>query len=170
MSTADLELVRAVEVADVYKAGVLAARLRRRRDGVEFSYLPGYDGTAVATTLPVETANELSMIVELYSSRWAIETFFFSFKQSLRAEGFRVFSCWEALDRLLALAHMAFLVLSLVFLLAQKAQTGAWAGLWRRFERWRREWFARPGELGLGEFFRLVGMDCAERGLAWGPR
>ncbi len=53
MSSADFELVRIVEEADVYKSGVLAARLRRRKDGVEFAYLPGYTGPAVASTLPV---------------------------------------------------------------------------------------------------------------------
>jgi serine/threonine-protein kinase HipA len=41
--------------ADVYKQGVLAARLRRRAAGVEFSYRPDYltaNLPAVATTLP----------------------------------------------------------------------------------------------------------------------
>ena len=41
--------------ADVFKAGVLAARLERTAIGVEFSYLPGYlerGGPAIASTLP----------------------------------------------------------------------------------------------------------------------
>jgi serine/threonine-protein kinase HipA len=43
-------------VADVYKAGVLAARLERHGGGTRFSYLPAYlasGGAAVATTLPL---------------------------------------------------------------------------------------------------------------------
>lgn len=42
-------------IADVYKQGVLAARLERHAGGTKFSYLPKYldsQGPAVATTLP----------------------------------------------------------------------------------------------------------------------
>jgi serine/threonine-protein kinase HipA len=54
VSNIDAEGIRAVEVADVYKAGQLAAKLRRRDSGVEFSYLPEYrGGLAVASTLPL---------------------------------------------------------------------------------------------------------------------
>jgi serine/threonine-protein kinase HipA len=51
----DLELMRAIQVADVYKAGRKAAQLRRSDSGTEFVYLPEYlnDGTPVATTLPL---------------------------------------------------------------------------------------------------------------------
>src|SRR5688572_27586176 len=52
----DLEGLATVEVADVYKGGRLAARLRRRPDGVEFAYRPDYlgeGGPAAATTLPL---------------------------------------------------------------------------------------------------------------------
>jgi serine/threonine-protein kinase HipA len=45
--------VRAVQVADVYKAGRRAATLRRRDGGIVFAYDEGYDGPAVALTLPV---------------------------------------------------------------------------------------------------------------------
>lgn len=43
-------------VADIYKAGVLAARLERHDGGTRFSYLPAYlqaGGPAVATSLPL---------------------------------------------------------------------------------------------------------------------
>ncbi|MHA7223243.1 type II toxin-antitoxin system HipA family toxin [Arthrobacter sp. RHLT1-20] len=45
-------------VADVYKAGVLAARLERHGGGTRFSYLPAYltaGGPAVASSLPLST-------------------------------------------------------------------------------------------------------------------
>ncbi len=45
-----------IESADVYKQGVLAARLRHVRDHVEFAYTPEYvesNGSPVATTLPL---------------------------------------------------------------------------------------------------------------------
>ena len=43
-------------IADIYKAGVLAARLERHDGGTRFSYLPGYlssGGPAVASSLPL---------------------------------------------------------------------------------------------------------------------
>lgn len=45
-------------IADVYKRGVLAARIERHQGGTKFSYLPRYlesGGPAVATTLPLTT-------------------------------------------------------------------------------------------------------------------
>lgn len=56
VSTVDLSAVRDVRVADVYKAGRLAARLARTDQGVLFSYLPDYLDAClppVATTLPL---------------------------------------------------------------------------------------------------------------------
>jgi len=50
--TVDPLSVVEVPTADVHKAGRLAGRLTRTRDGVVFSYLDGYDGPPVATTLP----------------------------------------------------------------------------------------------------------------------
>jgi len=50
-------------VADVYKAGVPAARLERHNGGTRFSYLPGYlaaGGPAVASSLPLSTEPVLS--------------------------------------------------------------------------------------------------------------
>jgi serine/threonine-protein kinase HipA len=55
MTPFDVEKIRGADAADVYKAGRLAAKLRRRAGLIEFSYLPEYlgDGTPVATTLPL---------------------------------------------------------------------------------------------------------------------
>lgn len=56
MSPADLERLRAVTAADVWKRRRRAARLRREGGAVEFAYLPEYveaGGPAVASTLPV---------------------------------------------------------------------------------------------------------------------
>lgn len=50
-------------VADVYKAGVLAARLERHDGGTRFSYLPAYlaaGGPAVASSLPLTAEPVLS--------------------------------------------------------------------------------------------------------------
>jgi serine/threonine-protein kinase HipA len=55
----DLEQLRAVERADVFKAGHPAATLTRTEAGVEFRYLDDWvtaGGPAVATTLPVGAA------------------------------------------------------------------------------------------------------------------
>lgn len=56
MRAPSIEGLTSVVQADVYKAGVLAARLTRSRDGVEFAYRPEYlvaGERAVATTLPL---------------------------------------------------------------------------------------------------------------------
>lgn len=52
----------AVSAADVYKNGVLAARLTRLPTGVEFRYLDAYlaDGIAIASTLPLTTEPTLT--------------------------------------------------------------------------------------------------------------
>lgn len=50
-------------VADIYKAGVLAARLERHGGGTRFTYLPAYlqsGGPAVATSLPLTAEPVLS--------------------------------------------------------------------------------------------------------------
>ncbi|CAN7180036.1 HipA domain-containing protein [Pseudarthrobacter oxydans] len=50
-------------IADIYKAGVLAARLERHDGGTRFSYLPAYlhlAGPAVATSLPLSSEPVLS--------------------------------------------------------------------------------------------------------------
>jgi serine/threonine-protein kinase HipA len=50
-------------IADIYKAGVLAARLERHDGGTRFSYLAGYlasGGAAVATSLPLTSQPVLS--------------------------------------------------------------------------------------------------------------
>lgn len=50
-------------IADIYKAGVLAARLERHDGGTRFSYLPGYlasGGPAVASSLPLTSVPVLS--------------------------------------------------------------------------------------------------------------
>jgi serine/threonine-protein kinase HipA len=50
-------------IADIYKAGVLAARLERHDGGTRFSYLAGYlsaSGPAVATSLPLTNEPVLS--------------------------------------------------------------------------------------------------------------
>ena len=59
MSSADLTGLPRVDVADVYKAGIGAATLTRRPDGVAFAYREDYlerSGPPVATTLPLSDA------------------------------------------------------------------------------------------------------------------
>lgn len=117
------------------------------------------DPMILGTTLPIETREELSRIVTLYSSRWAIETFFLTFKESLGAGRFRVFSRWEAIDRLLAMAHMALLILFWLYVEGQAATRGIMARLWARMQFVLREWIARPPELTLGQFFDVLALD-----------
>lgn len=113
----------------------------------------------LATTLTTETTDDLMTIVRLYSWRWGIETFFWMFKQGLNGESWRVFSCWEAIDRLLTAAHMAYLVLALLAEFCRRGRTQRARLLMRQFERMLRSRFARPPELTLGRFFQLIAMD-----------
>lgn len=129
--------------------GFNVLRLTPCTDDVEPMYL--------ATTLTTQTREELTRIVRLYSWRWGIETFFWQFKQALRADTWRVFSSWEAIDRLLAAAHMAYLVL---LLMAEFAKRGHLRDLMNRFKAVLRSRFARPQEeITFGRFLRLIAMD-----------
>lgn len=129
--------------------GFNALCLKPCKDAVEPMYL--------ATTLTTETVEDLRRIVRLYSWRWGIETFFWQFKQALRADGWRVFSCWAAIDRLLTAAHMAYLVLALM---VEFAKRGHLRDLMNRFKALLRSRFARPqGEITFGRFLRLIAMD-----------
>mgnify|MGYP001587689697 FL=1 len=134
------------------KVSFNALCLTPAKEGVEPMYL--------ATTLTTETVEDLTTIVRLYSWRWGIETFFWTFKQALRADSWRVFSSWEAIDRLLAAAHMAYLVLVMMAEFAKRGRTAAMRGLMRRCEGVLRSRFARPTEeMTLGRFLRLIAMD-----------
>ena len=114
----------------------------------------------LATTLTTETNEDLRMIVRLYSWRWGIETFFWKFKQALGANSWRVFSSWDAIDRLLTAAHMAYFVLVLMMEFAKRGSTAAMRELMDRLEEVLRSRFARPvEEMTLGRFLRLITMD-----------
>lgn len=113
----------------------------------------------LATTLTTEKVSDLIRIVRLYSRRWAIETFFWEFKQGLRADSWRVFSSWEAIDHLLTAAHIAFLALALLEVFARRGRTRALRGAWEWMERELRTRFARPPELTRGRFLQLIAMD-----------
>jgi hypothetical protein len=143
------------------------------RESVSFNALcltpekDGVDPMFLATTLTTETNEDLTRIVRLYSWRWGIETFFWSFKQSLNCDSWRVFSCWEAIDRLLTAAHLAYLVLVLLTDLARSGKTAELRGLMQRFKSLLRRRFARPQEeLTLGRLLRLVAMDFPNPRLA----
>jgi hypothetical protein len=126
-----------------------ALRLTPCKDDVEPMYL--------ATTLTTETNEDLTRIVRLYSWRWGIETFFWQFKRALRADTWRVFSSWEAIDRLLTAAHMAYLIL---MLMAKFAKRGHLRDLMKHFKALLRSRFARPQEeITFGRFLRLIAMD-----------
>ena len=98
----------------------------------------------LATTLTPETNEDFRMIVRLYSWRWGIETFFWKFKQALGADSWRVFSSWDAIDRLLRAAHMAYLILALMMEFAKRGNTAAMRELMDRLEEVLRSRFARP--------------------------
>jgi hypothetical protein len=149
-------------VSDVSAGKVSVAMSRKTKLSLNVLYLEPIDSRLepmfLATSLSIADIPGLMMVVRLYSLRWSIETFFANFKESLRVAGFRVFSCWEAIDRLLIMAHMAFLVLSLLYLMAEGDPAQ------RRLMRLKlRLWFARPPELTLGRFLELIALDFSQR-------
>ena len=113
----------------------------------------------LATTLTTATNADMMAIVRLYSWRWGIETFFWNFKNGLQAKTWRVFSSWEAIDRLLTAAHMAYLVLVLIAEFCQKGATRAARVLMRGIDAILRTRFARPPKLTRGRFFQILAMD-----------
>lgn len=123
----------------------------------------------LATTLTTETTHDLMMIVKLYSWRWGIETFFWKFKEGLNARSWRVFASWEAIDRLLAAAHMAYLILVLMAEFAQRGRTKQMRDLWQQMEYLLRRRFARPPLMTLGRFFQLIAMDFQDPCLTGAP-
>jgi hypothetical protein len=129
-----------------------ALKLTPLKEDIEPMYL--------ATTLAIDTKQELIQIARLYSWRWGIETFFWKFKQAFRADSWRVFSSWEAINRLLTAAHIAYLVLLLLAEFAKRGSTATMREMARRFKSILRHRFARPvEELTFGRFLRLIAMD-----------
>lgn len=127
------------------------------------------DEMFLATTLTTETREDLALIVRLYSWRWGIETFFWAFKQAFRADSWRVFSRWEAIDRLLSAAHMAYLLLVMLLEFARRGTTASLRILMRRMHETLRSRFARPREqLTLGRFLRLLAEDFPSPRLSGG--
>lgn len=127
----------------------------------------GVDPMYLATTLATETKADLTRIVRLYSWRWGIETFFWTFKRALRCDTWRVFSSWEAIDRLLTAAHMAYLVLVMMAEFAKRGKTSEMQDLLKRLEETLRSRFARPvEEMTLGRFMRLIAVDFPSPSLA----
>lgn len=115
------------------------------------------DPMYLATSLSILDRKALSWVVRTYSKRWTIETFFYDFKQSMRVGAFRVFSCWEAIDHLLTMAHMAFVALVLAYTLMEndpKQRRGLIEAL-----RWH---FARPPDLTLGRFMELIAREFVQ--------
>lgn len=114
----------------------------------------------LATTLTTQTSADLTRIVRLYSWRWGIETFFWNFKRALNCGSWRVFSSWEAIDRLLSAAHMAYLILVLMLEFARRGATTAARSLMKRLMLMLESRFARPSEeLTMGRLLRLLAMD-----------
>jgi hypothetical protein len=125
------------------------------------------DPMFLATTLTTQTSEDLTRIVRLYSWRWGIETFFWNFKQALNCDSWRVFSRWEAIDRLLSAAHMAYLTLALMLEFTRRDNTTTARSLMKRLLLVLRARFARPAEeLTMGRFLRLLAMDFPSPRLA----
>lgn len=123
----------------------------------------------LATTLTTETIADLTRVVRLYSWRWGIETFFWNFKRALNCDSWRVFSSWEAIDRLLTAAHMAYLTLALMLEFARRGGTAAAQRLMKRLILVLESRFARSSEeLTMGRLLRLLAMDFPSPRLAGG--
>ena len=121
----------------------------------------------LATSLPISRKEDLSEIVSLYSQRWTIETYFFRFKQTLGAHNFRVFSSWKAIDRLLTMAHMAFLALQFIFLISERSAKPLFRTIRKEAELLLRSWTARPPDLTFGRFIAMFALDFMRNNERW---
>lgn len=110
----------------------------------------------LATTLPIEKVEEIRRIVWLYSSRWTIETFFFNFKESFGAGKMRVFASWNSIDRLFDLAHMAYMILTMIYLIGMTSRHPQWRRLRRLLESARRRWSIRKPGWTFGGFMEAL--------------
>ena len=118
------------------------------------------DPMYLATTLAIDTREQLTLIVRLYSWRWGIETFFWNFKQAFNADSWRVFSSWDAIDRLLTAAHMAYLILVILLTFTKNTAQESARKLRRQLTAILRNRFARWDEsVTLGRLLRLISMD-----------
>jgi Tfp pilus assembly protein PilO len=71
-----------------------------------------------------------------------------------------VFSSWEAIDRLLTAAHMAYLVLVMMVEFAKRGKMAEIRELMARLKETLRSRFARAvEEMTLGRFMRLIAVD-----------
>jgi hypothetical protein len=122
----------------------------------------------LATSLSIKTIDALISLVWLYSSRWSVETFFFSFKETFKVGRFRTFSSWEAIDRLLDMAHMAYLALYLLYVFCRRPSTAGRKRLLRSMEEFLRLRSLRPPALTFGKFLEAIALDFAESRHAWG--
>lgn len=113
----------------------------------------------LATTLTTAAVDDLVRIGRLYSWRWGIETLFWKFKEGMRGDSWRVFSSWEAIDHLLAAAHMAYLAMALMAEFLSRGRTASMRRLRRRLGDILRARFARPPVMTQGRFMRLLAMD-----------
>ena len=100
----------------------------------------GGEPLILATTLPIRNMLEAHDMLRLYEKRWAIEIGFQQIKGSFGLERFMV-RAWSAVERMLNLAALAYLVLLLLLhhdepevqeLLAQARQLLAQESVWKQ--------------------------------------
>lgn len=152
-----------LELSAVASRQVTVTTEYRERVSFNALCLTSLDGSRdpmfLATTLTTATVADVMLAVKLYSWRWGIETFFWKFKNGLGARSWRVYSSWRAINNLLTVAHMAYLIMAMLAELAKSGKTRAMRTLWERMEDVLRHRFARPPTMTLGRFMTLLAMD-----------
>ncbi len=154
------------------RAVAFRARLREADDlqepnpEVNFVVLSPVTGSGepliLATSLPVETLEEVRAVVRMYEYRWAIETMFEALKRDWHIDEFMV-RHWRAIERLLWAGAMAYMVLLLLLLDVQEES--------RQFlEEVRQFWRRRAvmgKDLGAGKLREALALDRADHFEDW---
>ncbi len=105
------------------RAVAFRAQLRAEEDSLEepnpevnlvvlFALTTYIEPLILATSLPVKTLSQVQEVVNLYDYRWAIETTFENMKRDLHIDEFMV-RHWQAIERLLWIGAMAYILLEL---------------------------------------------------------
>jgi hypothetical protein len=119
------------------------------------------DPLILGTTLSAATIQEARAIIRLYEERWVIETSFETMKGAFGLEKFMVRK-WQAIERMLNVVAMAFMVLLVLKQSTQKNVQRLLAQAVRVLRRW-----AAFKMLTVGKLREAIAIDFDENREAW---
>lgn len=116
----------------------------------------------LATSLPVETLEEVRAVVRIYEYRWAIETMFETLKRDWHIDEFMVRQ-WRAIERLLWAGTMAYMVLLLLLLDVQEESSH----FLEEVKQFLRRRSVMGKDLGVGKLREALALDRTDHFENW---